>query len=180
MKSPAVSAHPDVSRILLDHDRVAARIKELGAQLTRDYSGRDLMLVGVLKGSVLFLADLMREIRLDCSLDFICLSSYEGRSSTGVVRTLLDLRESPEGKDLLIVEDVVDTGLTLQYLMENLRTRSPRSLEVCALLDKPSCRKTAVRPKYVGFEIPNEFVVGFGLDYNEKYRNLPYVGVLKQ
>lgn len=170
--------HPDIERVLIDQARIETRIVELGARISRDYAGRELMLVGILKGSVVFLGELMRAVDLDCSVDFMCLSSYEGRGSTGVVRVLLDLRESAEGKDILIVEDIVDTGLTLHYLMDNLRTRNPSSLEICAFLSKPECRKVEVRPKYVGFEIPNAFVVGFGLDYNERYRNLPYVGVL--
>jgi hypoxanthine phosphoribosyltransferase len=135
--------------------------------------------VGILKGSVTFLADLMREIDLPCQLDFISLASYSGRSSSGVVQLLLDLREDISGKDVVVVEDIVDTGLTLSYLQENLRTRGPKSLELCTLLDKPECRKAQVQPKYVGFRIPNEFVVGYGLDYRERYRNLPYIGVLR-
>lgn len=152
----------------------------MGRQISRDYAGRKLTLVGILRGSVVFLGELMRSITTDCSVDFMCLSSYSGKGSTGVVRFLLDLRDNAEGADLLIVEDIVDTGLTLHYLLDNLRTRNPRSLEICALLDKPECRKVDVKAKYVGFSIPNEFVVGFGLDYNEKYRNLPYVGVLRK
>jgi hypoxanthine phosphoribosyltransferase len=171
--------HPDVQRVLLDEKTIQARIKEIGAQISRDYAGRSLTLVGILRGSVVFLGDLMKAVTTDCSVDFMCLSSYAGSSSTGNIRVLLDLRDSCEGRDLLIVEDVIDTGLTLTHLLDILRTRQPRSVEVCALLDKPMCRKTPVKAKYVGFEIPNEFVVGFGLDYNERYRNLPYVGVLK-
>lgn len=172
--------HPDVERILLDESRIASRIKELGAQISRDYAGRPLTLVGILKGSVVFMADLMRAIDTPCTIDFMAVSSYSGTQSSGAVRLNLDLRESAEGKDLLIVEDVVDTGLTLHYLEELLKARNPRSLEICALLDKPECRKASVKAKYVGFSIPNEFVVGFGLDYNENYRGLPYVGVLKR
>lgn len=171
--------HPDIERILLGTDEIDSRIQELGRRISQDYAGRQLMLIGILKGSVIFLGELMRAITVDCSVDFMCLSSYSGEGSTGVVRMLLDLRESPEGKDLLIVEDIVDTGLTLSYLLENLKTRRPRSLEICAFLDKPECRKKEVNAKYIGFPIPDEFVVGFGLDYNERYRNLPYVGVLK-
>ncbi len=174
-----VAAHPDISRVLLGEEKIRARIRELGRQISKDYAGKKLILVGILKGSVLFLSDLMRSIDLSCSVDFICLSSYDGKASTGVVRLLLDLRESAEGKHLLLVEDIVDTGLTLNYLLENLKTRRPASLEICALLDKPESRKAPVKAKYIGFEIPNEFVVGYGLDYNELYRNLPYIGVLK-
>lgn len=178
MSAKSAPPHPGIERVLLDEARIQARIKEMGAQISRDYAGRSLTLVGILKGSVVFLGDLMRSISLDCAIDFISVSSYAGTSSSGAVRVLLDLRESAEGKDLLIVEDIMDTGLTLQYLLETLKARNPRSLEVCALLDKPECRKVPVRAKYVGFTIPNEFVVGYGLDYNEKYRHLPYVGVL--
>lgn len=174
------SRHQDIERVLLDEDAIQVRIRELGAQITEDYQGRRPVLVGILKGSILFLADLLREIRLDCSVDFMSAASYEGSSSTGVVRLLLDLRESVQGKDVIVVEDIVDTGLTISYLEQNLRTRGPKSLAVCTLLDKPDCRKVNVSPKYTGFEIPNEFVVGYGLDYNERYRNLPYIGVLKQ
>lgn len=172
-------AHPEIERVLLDGPAIQGRIRELGAEISRDYAGRRLVLVGILRGGVVFLADLMRSVTVDCSVDFMCLSSYSGKGSTGVVRVLLDLRASAEGRDLLVVEDIVDTGLTLHYLLENLKTRNPRSVEVCVLLDKPECRKVEVKARYVGFQIRNEFVVGFGLDYNERYRNLPYVGVLK-
>ena len=166
---------------MLDEATLAARIRELGAQMTRDYAGRRLLVVGVLKGSVIFLADLLRAIgpEVDVETDFVTVSSYSGKSSTGAIRTLLDLRHSPEGKDLLLVEDIVDTGLTLTSLTETLRAHRPASLEVCTLLDKPECRKTPFQPKYTGFKIPNEFVVGFGLDYDERYRQLPCVGVLR-
>ncbi len=179
MGDQTVALHPDVSRALLTEDQIRERIRELGAQISRDYAGRNLTLVGILKGSVIFLSDLMRELSVNCSVDFMCLSSYSGKESTGVVRVMLDLRESAEGRDLLVVEDIIDTGLTLGYLMQNLKTRNPKSLEICAFLDKPDCRKVQVRAKYVGFQIPNEFVVGYGLDFNEQYRNLPYVGILK-
>ncbi len=173
--------HPALSKILLDETVLAARIKELGAQITRDYAGKRLLVVGVLKGSVIFLADLLRALgpEVDVETDFVAVSSYAGKASTGAIRTLLDLRHSPEGKDLLLVEDIVDTGLTLTSLTETLRAHRPSSLEVCTLLDKPDCRKTPFQPKYVGFKIPNEFVVGFGLDYEERYRQLPCVGILR-
>jgi hypoxanthine phosphoribosyltransferase len=166
---------------LIDEATLSARIKELGAQITRDYSGKRLVVVGVLKGSVIFLADLLRAIgpEVDVETDFVAVSSYAGTASTGAIRTLLDLRQSPEGKDLLLIEDIVDTGLTLTALTETLRAHRPKSLEVCTLLDKTECRKVPFQPKYVGFKIPNEFVVGFGLDYDERYRQLPCVGVLK-
>ena len=174
------SPHPDVQKILLSETALRGRIQELGAQITRDYADRRLLVVGVLKGSVIFLADLLRVIgpEVDVHVDFVAVSSYAGTASTGTIRVLLDLRENPEGRDVLLVEDIVDTGLTLSSLTETLRARKPRSLEVATLLDKPACRRTPFQPKYTGFEIPDEFVVGFGLDYDERYRQLPYVGVL--
>ncbi|MBU6429959.1 MAG: hypoxanthine phosphoribosyltransferase [Cyanobacteria bacterium REEB65] len=179
MPQTAPAVHPDVAKILLDEAALNARIKEMGAQISRDYKGRDLLLVGILRGSIVFMGELMKALSIDCAIDFMNVTSYAGTKSTGEVRVLLDLREGIEGKDVVIVEDIVDTGLTLSHLMAMLKTRGPRSLEIAALLDKPVCRKTPVKAKYTGFEIPNEFVVGFGLDFNEKYRNLPYVGVLK-
>ena len=173
--------HPDLKKILLTETALKDRIRELGAQITRDYADRRLLVVGVLKGSVIFLADLLREIgpEVDVHVDFVAVSSYAGTASTGTIRVMLDLRENPEGRDVLLVEDIVDTGLTLSSLTETLRARKPRSLEVCTLLDKEECRKTPFQPKYAGFKISNEFVVGFGLDYDERYRQLPYVGVLR-
>lgn len=171
--------HRDIDRVLLDQQALRARVRELGRQISRDYHGRAPLFLGILKGSVLFLGDLLREVDLDCQVDFMSLASYSGASSSGAVRLLLDLRENVAGKDVIVVEDIVDTGLTLGYLLQNLKARAPRSLEICALLDKPDCRKVKVQPKYVGFKIPNEFVVGYGLDYDEAYRNLPYIGVLK-
>ncbi|MBI5622776.1 MAG: hypoxanthine phosphoribosyltransferase [Elusimicrobia bacterium] len=173
------TSHPDIEKVLLTERQIKARIAELGAQISRDYSGRCLTMVSVLKGSVIVLGDLMRSVSGDCCVDFIGVSSYTGTKSSGVVRLTLDLRENPEGKDILIVEDIVDTGLTLHYLLENFKTRGPRSVETCSFLNKPSCRKVSVPVKYVGFDIPNEFVVGFGLDHNERFRNLPYVGVMR-
>ncbi len=173
--------HPDIKKVLLSEEVLRARILELGAQLTKDYAGRKLMVVGVLKGSLIFMADLLRAIgpAVDVHVDFVAVSSYAGNASTGTIRVLLDLRENPEGRDVLVIEDIVDTGLTLSSLTATLRARMPASLEVCTLLDKPDCRKTPFSPKYTGFKIPNEFVVGFGLDYDERYRQLPYVGVLR-
>lgn len=170
--------HPDIDRVLLDEEKIQRRVRELGKEIAKDYKGKRLVLVGILKGSVLFLSDLMRAIDIDFEVDFMSASSYEGESSTGVVRLLLDLRHSVSGKDVIIVEDIVDTGLTLKYLLENIKTRGPRSLEICTILDKPDCRKAAIEAKYKGFDIPSEFVVGYGLDYNEYYRNLPYIGIL--
>ena len=171
--------HPEIEEVLLSPEKIQKRIRELGERISEDYRGRRLLVVGVLKGSVIFLADLLRALTGDVAIDFVGVASYSGRQSTGAVRFTLDLRENPEGKDVLLVEDIVDTGLTLSYLHHNIQTRKPRSLEICALLDKPECRKTQVPVKYTGFTIPNKFVVGYGLDYNEMYRNLPYVGVLK-
>ena len=176
----SLTAHPDIKEVLLPQKKIQQRIRELGSEITSDYAGKCPTLVGVLKGCVMFLPDLLKNISIDCSVDFICLSSYSGTYSTGIVRILLDLRENIQGRDVLIVEDIVDSGLTLGYLFENLRTRRPRSLEICTLLDKPDCRKVHIPIKYTGFTVPNRFVVGYGLDYHEIYRNLPYVGVLKK
>ena len=168
-----------VQEILIEEAALQARIAELGEQVSRDYAGRDLLLVGVLKGAIFFMADLMRRIDLPCEVDFMAISSYgAGIDSSGVVRILKDLDVSVEGRNVLIVEDIVDSGLTLSYLLRNLEARHPRSLEVCALLTKPERRENDVDCRYVGFEIPNRFVIGYGLDFAERYRNLPYVGVL--
>ncbi|MBI4052285.1 MAG: hypoxanthine phosphoribosyltransferase [Elusimicrobia bacterium] len=174
------SLHPDLEKILIPSDQIRTRVQALGQEISKDYQGRVPILLGVLKGCLVFMSDLLRSITAECSVDFICLSSYSGDRSSGVVRMILDLKESIEGKDVLIVEDIVDTGLTLAYLRDNLRTRQPRSLEICTLLDKSDCRKVSLSVKYVGFKVPNQFLVGYGLDYNEQYRNLPYVGILKR
>lgn len=171
--------HNDLAEIIITTPQLSAGIKKLGRRISADYAGRSLTLVGVLKGCVLFMADLVKNISVETRLDFMMLSSYSGTQSTGIVRTILDLKENIEGKDVLIVEDIVDSGLTMNYILRNLKTRRPKSLEICTLLDKPSCRKVNVPIKYTGFTIPNKFVVGYGLDYNEIYRNLPYIGVLK-
>ena len=172
--------HKDLQEILISPEELSSGIKKLGERISADYAGRCITLVGVLKGSVFFLTDLARHITTDVRLDFMMLSSYSGAHSTGVVRIMLDLKESIEDSDVLIVEDIVDSGLTMNYLLPNLKTRRPRSLEICTLLDKPSRRKAQVPIKYAGFTIPDKFVVGYGLDYNGIYRNLPYVGVLKE
>ena len=165
--------------VIVEAEQLQRRVAELGADITRDYEGRDLFMMGVLKGAVFFLADLMREVHLACELDFMAVSSYgSDTNSSGVVRILKDLDSSIEGKDVLIVEDIVDSGLTLNYLLRNLRGRNPRSLEVCALLVKPARRKIELPIRYVGFEIPNQFVVGYGLDLEQRYRNLPYVAAI--
>lgn len=172
--------HKDIKNILISEEEIAKRVKELGKQLTEDYAGKDLMVVGILKGCMLYLSDLVRAIDLPLTMDFMVVSSYgTSTKSSGVVRILKDLEREIEGKDILIVEDIVDTGLTLSYLIENLKTRNPKSVKVCSLLDKPERRKAHVDIEYVGFQIPDEFVVGYGLDYAEVYRNLPFVCVLK-
>jgi hypoxanthine phosphoribosyltransferase len=154
-------------------------VKELGAEISRDYDGRDLVMVGVLKGAVIFIADLMRELTVPCEVDFMAVSSYgSSTDSSGVVRILKDLDAPIEGRDVLIVEDIIDSGLTLQYLMRNLGARDPSSLEVCSLLTKPERLRVDLPAKYVGFEIPNEFAIGYGLDHAQRYRNLDYVAAL--
>jgi hypoxanthine phosphoribosyltransferase len=168
-----------ISETLIDEERLSRRIGELGEEISSDYAGHDLLLVGVLKGAVFFMSDLMRQLTIPCEIDFMAISSYAGATeSSGVVRILKDLDMNIEGRDVLVVEDIIDSGLTLSYLIRNLEAREPASLEICALLTKPERREIDVPVRYVGFEIPNRFVVGYGLDYDEKYRNLPYVGVL--
>jgi hypoxanthine phosphoribosyltransferase len=175
---PTTSALAEISEILFTPEQIQQRVRELGREITREYKGRTPTFVGVLKGSMMFLADLMRAVELPMTVDFVVLSSYDGQTSTGVVKTVVDLGQNPKGKDLLVVEDIVDTGLTLNYLVSSLRSRGANSVEICALLDKRERRKVPVTPKYAGFQIPDKFVVGYGLDYNERYRNLPYVGIL--
>ena len=168
-----------VSKVLIEEDAVAARVAELGAEISNDYADKDLLLVGVLKGAVFFMADLMRNLTIPCEVDFMAISSYGASTdSSGVVRILKDLDISIEGRDVLVVEDIIDSGLTLSYLTRNLESRNPASLEICALLTKPDRREIDVDVRYTGFEIPNEFVIGYGLDFGERYRNLPYVAVL--
>ncbi|MEA2243359.1 MAG: hypoxanthine phosphoribosyltransferase [Solirubrobacteraceae bacterium] len=169
-----------VGEILVQPDELSRRVRELGRQISADYAGRDLLLVGVLKGAVFFLSDLMRHIDVPCEVDFMAVASYgSATDSSGVVRILKDLDVALEGRHVLIVEDIIDSGLTLQYLLRSLGARNPASIEVCALLTKPERRKVELEPRYVGFEIPNRFVVGYGLDHAERYRNLPYVAVLE-
>jgi hypoxanthine phosphoribosyltransferase len=168
-----------VGDILVQRDDLEHRVKELAAEISRDYADRELLLIGVLKGAVFFLADLMRHLDVACEVDFMAVSSYGASTdSSGVVRILKDLDAPIEGRDVLIVEDIVDSGLTLSYLFRMLRARGPKSLEVCALLTKPDRREIDLPIRYVGFEIPNRFAIGYGLDYGERYRNLPYVAVL--
>ncbi len=171
---------PVLERILFSQEQLADRVAELGRQISADYRGKMPLFVGILRGCILFYADLMKNISVDCNMDFMCLSSYSGTTSMGQVRTMLDLRESIKGRHVVVVEDIVDTGLTLEYLMANLKSRGAASLEICCLLDKPGNRKVDIHPKYVGFSVENEFVIGYGLDYNELYRNLPYIGVFKK
>ncbi len=168
-----------VGEVLVDTEALRARIAELGAEISADYEGRDLLLIGVLKGAVFFMADLMRKLTIPCEVDFMAISSYGASTdSSGVVRILKDLDINIEGRHVLVVEDIIDSGLTLSYLMRNLESREPATLKVCALLTKPDRREIDVPVRYVGFEIPNRFVIGYGLDFGERYRNLPYVAVL--
>ncbi|SMB99904.1 hypoxanthine phosphoribosyltransferase [Thermanaeromonas toyohensis ToBE] len=170
----------DIAQVLVTGEQIKQRVKELGEAISRDYEGKDLLVVGILKGAIIFLADLVREITIPITLDFMAVSSYgSGTSSSGVVRILKDLEVPVEDKHVLIVEDIVDTGLTLKYLLDNLRARQPLSLKCCTILDKPERRLVDVQIDYRGFCIPDYFVVGYGLDYNQKYRHLPDICVLK-
>ena len=171
----------DIKEVLLTESDLANKISQIGKSISKDYEGRELILIGVLKGSVMFMADLMKKIEIPCSMDFMAVSSYgNSTKSTGVVRILKDLDFEIEGKDVLIVEDIIDTGVTLKYLVEYLKARKPNSLEICSLLNKQDRRKVDISAKYIGFEVPDFFLVGFGLDYAEKYRNLPFIGILKE
>lgn len=170
----------DAIEVLLSAEAIEERVAELGAQITRDFQGQRIHLIGVLKGSFMFLADLMRHIDLECTVDFLGLSSYGSRTeSSGVVRMTQDLSAPIAGKHIILIEDIVDTGLTMKYLIDNLQTRRPESISVCTLLHKPSNQHIEVPIHYVGFTIPNQFVIGYGLDYAEIYRNLPYIGLVK-
>jgi hypoxanthine phosphoribosyltransferase len=174
-----VASEDSIGRTLVPAEELNRRVQELGQEIARDYEGRDLVLIGVLKGAVLFLSDLLRELPEAVEVDFMAVASYgSATKSSGVVRILKDLDAAIEGRDVLIVEDIVDSGLTLQYLLDTLRSRNPRTLEVCALLSKSEARLIEVPVRYIGIEIPNEFVVGYGLDYQERYRGLPYVATL--
>jgi len=172
--------HPDLEHVVLTEDEIRARIAELGDEISADYGDEPVLLIAVLRGAALFVADLAREMSCPVELDFMAVSSYGSSTKTsGVVRIIKDLDEGIEDRHVLVVEDILDTGLTLKYLLKNLASRSPRSLEVCTLLSKEGKQRVPISCKYVGFKIPDEFVVGYGLDYAERYRNLPYVGVLK-
>ena len=182
---PTLAAHveayePDIDRILISSDEIQAKLQEMGEQITADYAGRQLLLVGVLKGAFVVMADLARHIRLPLEFDFMAVASYGSATKTsGVVRILKDLDHGLEGRDVLLVEDIVDSGLTLNYLLKNLHARRPASLEVAALLQKKDIQQVPIDLRYLGFDIPNEFVIGYGLDYAERYRNLPYIATLK-
>jgi hypoxanthine phosphoribosyltransferase len=172
---------PRVGEVLVGSEDLQRRVSELAAEISRDYEGREPVLIGVLKGAVFFLADLMRQLTVPCELDFMAVSSYgSATDSSGVVRILKDLDGSIEGRDVLIVEDIIDSGLTLHYMVRNLRARAPQSLEVCALLTKPERRRVDLPIRYVGFEIPNRFAIGYGLDFDQRFRNLDYVAALAQ
>ena len=170
----------DIAEVLVDEAAIAKRVRELGAQIASDYRGKDLVLVSILKGALPFLADLMRQVQIPLALDFLEVSSYgSGTETSGVVRILKDLAKSIEARDVLVVEDILDTGHTLKFVLEHLRSQRPHSVHLCTLLDKPARREVPITVDYRGFEIPDKFVVGYGLDYAEKYRNLPFIGVLK-
>jgi hypoxanthine phosphoribosyltransferase len=172
--------HEDISHIIIPEDALQARVAELGAQISADYGDESVLLIGVLRGAAIFLADLSRQITSPVELDFMAVSSYgSSTKSSGVVRILKDLDETIEGRNVLVCEDILDTGLTLKYLLKNLASRKPKSLEIVALLSKQGKQRVPIDCKYVGFDVADEFVVGYGLDYAERYRNLPYVGVLK-
>lgn len=170
----------DLLKVLITEEQIQERVKELGAKITEDYKGKNPVLISILKGSVAFMADLMREIDTLCEIDFMAVSSYgSGSKTSGVVKIIKDLDAEIEGRPVLIVEDILDSGMTLNYISDILRSRNPQSIELCTLLDKPERREIPVHVKYTGFVVPDEFVVGYGLDFDEKYRNLPYIGVLK-
>lgn len=169
-----------VCKTLISEEEIKEKIIEMGQRIAKDYAGKNLFVIGILKGSIIFLSDLVRAIPIPLKMDFMAVSSYGASTQTsGVVRILKDLETDLTDKDVLIVEDIVDTGLTLSYLIDNLRSRNPKSLNICTFLDKPSRRKATIELEYNGFEIPDEFVVGYGLDFNEEFRNLPYIGIVE-
>ena len=171
----------DIEKVLISEEELAQTVKKLGAQISEDYKNKDLLLVSVLKGSVIFMADLMRAITIPCNIDFMAVSSYgSGSKSSGVVKIIKDLDKSIEGKDLLIVEDILDSGRTLNYIKDILLARNPKSIRICTLFDKPERREVDLFADYIGCKVPNEFIVGYGLDYDEYYRNVPYIGALKR
>lgn len=171
----------DIEKVLLTEEQIVKRVKEIGNEISNDYKGKDLLIVGILKGSVMFASELIKNVTIPTEIDFMAVSSYGNSSeTTGVVRILKDLDHSIEGKDIIIVEDIIDSGVTLDYLLKYLKARKANSIEIVTLLTKPARRKVDINVKYCGFEVPDEFLVGYGLDYAEKYRNLPYVGILKE
>ena len=176
-----MSMHDDIKTVLVSEEQLKAKVAELGAQISRDYAGKNLVLVSILKGSVVFMADLMRAVSIPCNIDFMVVSSYGGSNTTpsGLVKIIKGLDGDLSGKEVLDVKDILDTGVPLSTLVPMLKMRTPTSVKICTILDKPSRRKANIQPDYEGFQVPDEFVVGYGLDYDEKYRNLPYVGVLK-
>ena len=175
-----MSMRADIAEILYTEEQLAEIVKNIGRRISEDYKDKNLFMVSVLKGSLIFMADLMRAVDIPCSIDFLSVSSYgSGTSTSGAVRILKDLDSSMEGKDLLVVEDILDSGMTLSFLLKTLSARNPASIRLCTFLDKPERRRVDIRPDYVGAEVPDKFIVGYGLDYAEKYRNLPYIGVLK-
>ena len=168
----------DVERILLSEEQIKSKVAEIGAGISRDYAGEEPMFVGILKGCFIFMADLMRTVKVNCSMDFMAVSSYQGTNSTGAVKIIKDLSGIIEHKHIILVEDILDSGVTLNYIKNYLSVRNPASIRIATLLDKPARRKADIAADYSCFEVPDEFVVGYGLDYNEKYRNLPYIGIL--
>lgn len=173
--------NPDIQEILFSGEEIKQRVAELGAEITRDYADKEVICIGVLKGCFIFMADVVRSIDLKCSIDFMAVSSYgSGTVTTGAVKISKDISSNIEGRDILIIEDILDSGVTLSYLREFLMQRKPASIKICTLFDKPARRKADISADYVGFICPDEFIVGYGLDYDEKYRNLPYIGVLKR
>ncbi|URZ03390.1 hypoxanthine phosphoribosyltransferase [Clostridium felsineum] len=170
----------DIKEILLDEEKINDKVKELGKKISEDYKGKDLILIGILKGSVVFMGNLVKYIDIPCAMDFMSVSSYGNATSTsGIVKVLKDLDSDVEGKDILIVEDIIDSGVTLKYLMGHMKGKKPNSIEIITLLNKPERRRVEIDVKYTGFIVPDYFLVGYGLDYAEKYRNLPYIGILK-
>ena len=173
--------HPDIQSVLFTQAQIAAKAEELACAITKDYQGKSPVLIGVLKGSFIFMADLARHVDLPCEVDFMAVSSYGNKSqTTGAVRILKDLDSDVEGRDIIVVEDILDSGVTLSYIMNVMQSRHPSSVTICTLLDKPERRRAPVQARYTGFATPDEFVVGYGLDYAGRYRNLPYIGVLKR
>lgn len=170
----------DVEKVLISEEEIKEICKRLGEEISRDYKGKNLLLVSVLKGAVVFMADIMRNITCECEIDFLAVSSYSGTKTTGVVKFKKDMDVDPDGRDILIVEDILDSGVTLSYLKQVLLQRNAKSIKICTFLDKPANRRANIQADYVGKVVPDEFIIGYGLDYNEKYRNLPYVGVLKR